>query len=82
MWSLYNGFGVSIAGIIPYRGVYFGMYDSISGINPFRHDKGALGLASKFAIAQVLTRSARYKKIVYLSTNGADVGLSEKFRHV
>jgi len=58
--SLYNGFGVSVAGIIPYRGVYFGMYDSISGINPFRKEKGIVGLASKFAIAQATAITAGY----------------------
>lgn len=59
-FGLYNGFGVSVAGIIPYRGVYFGMYDSLIGINPFRSDKGIIGLLSKFAIAQVTAISAGY----------------------
>ncbi len=59
-FSLYNGFGVSVLGIIPYRGVYFGMYDSLAGINPFRSDKGVIGLASKFAIAQVTAITAGY----------------------
>ena len=58
--GLYNGFGVSVAGIIPYRGVYFGMFDSLMGINPFRSDKGLIGLASKFAIAQVTAITAGY----------------------
>lgn len=58
--SLYNGFGVSVAGIIPYRGVYFGMYDSLAGINPFRKDPGVIGLVSKFAIAQVTAITAGY----------------------
>jgi solute carrier family 25 (mitochondrial adenine nucleotide translocator), member 4/5/6/31 len=58
--GLYNGFGVSVMGIIPYRGVYFGMFDSISGINPFRKEKNLLGLASKFAIAQVTAITAGY----------------------
>jgi solute carrier family 25 (adenine nucleotide translocator) protein 4/5/6/31 len=58
--GLYNGFGVSVAGIIPYRGVYFGMYDSLAGINPFRQDKGIVGLASKFAIAQATAITAGY----------------------
>jgi len=57
---LYNGFGVSVAGIIPYRGVYFGMYDSLAGINPFKSDKGIVGLASKFAIAQATAITAGY----------------------
>eukprot|EP00605_Chrysophyceae_sp_TOSAG23-4_P001291 GSChrysophyteH1.ASY1.ANO1.1405.1 assembled CDS len=42
--GLYNGFGVSVAGIIPYRGV----------------DKGPLRLISTFAIAQVTAISAGY----------------------
>ncbi len=58
--GLYNGFGVSVAGIIPYRGVYFGMYDSLAGINPFRKDGGIVGLASKFAIAQATAITAGY----------------------
>lgn len=58
--ALYNGFGVSVAGIIPYRGVYFGMYDSLAGINPFRADRGVIGLLSKFAIAQVTAITAGY----------------------
>jgi solute carrier family 25 (adenine nucleotide translocator) protein 4/5/6/31 len=58
--ALYNGFGVSVAGIIPYRGVYFGMYDSLAGINPFRKDKGVIGLVSKFAIAQATAITAGY----------------------
>merc|ERR1711896_47454 len=39
--SLYNGFGVSVAGIIPYRGVYFGLYDTASSANPYKKFKGA-----------------------------------------
>jgi solute carrier family 25 (adenine nucleotide translocator) protein 4/5/6/31 len=58
--GLYNGFGVSVAGIIPYRGVYFGLFDSLCGINPFRSDKGLVGLFSKFAIAQFTAIAAGY----------------------
>lgn len=58
--GLYNGFGVSVAGIIPYRGVYFGMYDSLAGINPYKNDSGLIGLASKFAIAQATAITAGY----------------------
>jgi len=58
--GLYNGFGVSVAGIIPYRGVYFGMFDSLASINPFRQDKGLVGLGSKFAIAQATAITAGY----------------------
>jgi solute carrier family 25 (adenine nucleotide translocator) protein 4/5/6/31 len=58
--ALYNGFGVSVAGIIPYRGVYFGMYDSLRAKNPYKADKGFLGVASKFVVAQFTAISAGY----------------------
>jgi solute carrier family 25 (adenine nucleotide translocator) protein 4/5/6/31 len=58
--NLYNGFGVSVAGIIPYRGVYFGMFDTLKGINPYRNEKGAIGLLSKFGIAQATAITAGY----------------------
>jgi len=58
--GLYNGFGVSVAGIIPYRGVYFGLFDTLAGVNPFRNDKGIVGLASKFGIAQFTAIVAGY----------------------
>lgn len=58
--GLYNGFGVSVMGIIPYRGVYFGLYDTGSAKNPWKADKGAAGMASKFAIAQATAITAGY----------------------
>ena len=59
--GLYNGFGVSVAGIIPYRGVYFGMYDSLADINPFKNDaSNFVRLSSIFAIAQITAISAGY----------------------
>jgi solute carrier family 25 (adenine nucleotide translocator) protein 4/5/6/31 len=58
--ALYNGFGVSVAGIIPYRGVYFGLYDSLADINPYKKDKSFIGLLSKFSIAQFTAITAGY----------------------
>jgi len=58
--SLYNGFGVSVIGIIPYRGVYFGLYDTLREQNPYKKDKGLLGIISKFAVAQFTAISAGY----------------------
>jgi solute carrier family 25 (adenine nucleotide translocator) protein 4/5/6/31 len=58
--ALYNGFGVSVIGIIPYRGVYFGMYDSLREKNPWRKERGIVGVASKFAVAQVTAIVAGY----------------------
>jgi len=58
--GLYNGFGVSVVGIIPYRGVYFGLYDSLSAKNPYKDEKGVLRTASKFAVAQFTAIMAGY----------------------
>jgi len=58
--ALYNGFGVSVIGIIPYRGVYFGMFDSLKEKNPYRKDKGIAGLVSKFCVAQFTAIMAGY----------------------
>lgn len=43
-----------------YRGVYFGLYDTGSANNPFKNDKGLMGVASKFGIAQLTAISAGY----------------------
>jgi len=58
--ALYNGFGVSVVGIIPYRGVYFGLYDTLREQNPYKSDKGFMGIVSKFAVAQFTAISAGY----------------------
>jgi solute carrier family 25 (adenine nucleotide translocator) protein 4/5/6/31 len=60
-FGLYNGFGVSVAGIIPYRGVYFGLFDSLNEINPLRTSEvTVMRLLSTFAVAQFTAISAGY----------------------
>jgi solute carrier family 25 (adenine nucleotide translocator) protein 4/5/6/31 len=59
--GLYNGIGVSVAGIIPYRGVYFGLFDTLSGYNPWQKSEGnIIRAASKFACAQFSAIAAGY----------------------
>jgi solute carrier family 25 (adenine nucleotide translocator) protein 4/5/6/31 len=59
--ALYNGLGVSIAGIIPYRGVYFGLFDTLSGYNPYETAENPfLRAGSKFMCAQVSAISAGF----------------------
>ena len=59
--GLYNGIGVSIVGIIPYRGVYFGLFDTLSGYNPYQKDEnGLLRAGSKFVCAQTSAIAAGY----------------------
>merc|ERR1712100_385976 len=50
--GLYTGFGVSLAGIIPYRGFQLGAFDTLVGLNPYKEDKGVLGVVSTFISAQ------------------------------
>jgi len=51
-FGLYAGFGVSVVGIVGYRGLQLGTFDTITGLNPYKKDKGILGAASTFAAAQ------------------------------
>ena len=56
--SLYDGFGVSVQGIIVYRGAYFGLYDTLKGVI-FKDQKNA-NFFAKWAIAQVVTAAAGF----------------------
>lgn len=56
--SLYDGFGVSVQGIIVYRGAYFGLYDTLKGVL-FKDQKNA-NFFAKWAIAQVVTAAAGF----------------------
>merc|ERR1739838_1192663 len=59
--GLYNGIGVSVVGIIPYRGVYFGLFDTLSGYNPYQKSENTLQRAgSKFGCAQFSAIMAGY----------------------
>merc|ERR1711990_294431 len=51
--SLYNGIGPSTVGIVVYRGVQFGLQDTIKAFNPYQKDFTAIGLVSKFIVAQI-----------------------------
>jgi solute carrier family 25 (adenine nucleotide translocator) protein 4/5/6/31 len=54
--ALYQGFGVSVQGIIVYRGAYFGLYDTAKGVL-FKDEKNAPFVA-KWAVAQAVTSAA------------------------
>jgi solute carrier family 25 (mitochondrial adenine nucleotide translocator), member 4/5/6/31 len=54
--ALYQGFGVSVQGIIVYRGAYFGLYDTAKGAI-FEDEKKASVIA-KWAIAQTVTAAS------------------------
>ncbi|ORY46593.1 hypothetical protein BCR33DRAFT_715639 [Rhizoclosmatium globosum] len=44
-----------IAGIITYRGIQFGLNDTLKGVNPWDKETSLAGLASKWTIAQFST---------------------------
>jgi len=50
--ALYTGFGVSVVGIVGYRGLQLGTFDTITGMNPYKTDKGFMGAISTFVAAQ------------------------------
>ena len=56
--SLYNGIGATVMSTLVNRGAMFGLHDTLRGFNPYRHDVGAMGLISKFAIAQLAVATA------------------------
>merc|ERR1719162_2093103 len=56
--SLYNGIGPSSIGIVVYRGAQFGLQDILKAFNPYQKDFTAVGLASKFMVAQVAVASS------------------------
>lgn len=59
--ALYNGFGVSVAGIIPYRGTYFGVFDTLVDYNPYaQSDNNFMRALSTFVCAQTAAISAGY----------------------
>jgi solute carrier family 25 (adenine nucleotide translocator) protein 4/5/6/31 len=58
--ALYNGFGVSVIGIIPYRGVYFGMFDTLTQLNPYKDGNTPISLIARFACAQTTAIVAGY----------------------
>merc|ERR1712046_364512 len=51
--SLYNGIGPSSVGIVVYRGVQFGLQDIIKAFNPYQKEVSAIGIVSKFIVAQI-----------------------------
>lgn len=60
-FGLYNGIGISITGIIPYRGVYFGLFDTLSGYNPYqKHENNIIRFFSTFCCAEIAVVSAGY----------------------
>jgi len=50
--ALYTGFGVSVVGIVGYRGLQLGTFDTITGLNPYKTDKGFMGALTTFGAAQ------------------------------
>jgi len=50
---LFTGIGVSLCGIVVYRGFQLGMFDTLTSLNPWKTSPGLLGSISKFLSAQI-----------------------------
>jgi len=55
--ALYQGFGVSVQGIIVYRGAYFGLYDTAKGVIFGENEKNA-NIFFKWVVAQTVTAAS------------------------
>merc|ERR1711869_148279 len=57
-----DGSGVSVLGIIPFRGTYFGVNDTLVGMIPkeLKNDHGFKGIVAKFGCAQTAALCAAY----------------------
>ncbi len=58
--KLYEGYVVSVVGIIPFRAIYFIVNDTLRAILPWIRDEGLKGLVSKFTCAQGAALCAAY----------------------
>ncbi len=58
--KLYEGYAVSVAGIIPFRAIYFIVNDTLRAILPWIRDEGLKGIVSKFTCAQSAALCAAY----------------------
>jgi solute carrier family 25 (mitochondrial adenine nucleotide translocator), member 4/5/6/31 len=54
--ALYQGFGVSVQGIIVYRGAYFGLYDTAKGV--LFEDERKASVMAKWVVAQAVTTAS------------------------
>lgn len=59
-FSLYNGFAVSVIGIMPFRGAYFGVNDTLVTLNPWQQEVTVRGIVSKFVCAQTAALCAAF----------------------
>ena len=58
--KLYEGYVVSVAGIIPFRAIYFIVNDTLRAILPWIRDEGLKGIVCKFTTAQCAALCAAY----------------------
>lgn len=56
--GLYNGFGASVGGVVAYRGMQLGCFDTINDMNPYKKDLGVKGFLAGFAAGMVSLSAA------------------------
>uniref|UniRef100_A0A5S8I4G7 ADP/ATP translocase n=1 Tax=Oryctolagus cuniculus TaxID=9986 RepID=A0A5S8I4G7_RABIT len=68
--GLYQGFNVSVQGIIIYRAAYFGVYDTAKGMLP---DPKNVHIIVSWMIAQTVTATVRRRMMMQSGRKGADI---------
>lgn len=56
--GLYNGFGASVGGVVAYRGMQLGCFDTINDMNPYKKDLGVKGFFAGFCAGMVSLAAA------------------------
>merc|ERR1719359_965607 len=51
--GLYRGSAVTVAGVFVYRGGQLGLFAQVQDMNPYKHDKGPIGIVAAFVAATV-----------------------------
>merc|ERR1711879_635348 len=77
--ALYTGFGVSVVGIVGYRGLQLGCFDTITGLNPFDTVRRRLQMQSEKPVEEHLYKGTMdcFKKIA--AEEGLAKGLYKGF---
>jgi solute carrier family 25 (mitochondrial adenine nucleotide translocator), member 4/5/6/31 len=60
IFHIYNEYRISLVRAIVYRGVYFGLFDSLIEKSPYKRDKGMMGILSTCIVAQFTAILAGY----------------------
>merc|ERR1711979_145776 len=59
--ALYTGFGVSVVGIVGYRGLQLGCFDTITGLNPWKKTRASWVLSLPLLLPRLRSPSVQVR---------------------